>query len=70
MPPTRANRSSRATRFAVLPFNLKAGLTHNIDLQFVLETWAWNKETAGGSTQRQRGLGAISRAHEGQHVGK
>jgi hypothetical protein len=46
--------------FAVLPFNVKVGLTHNIDLQFVLETWAWNEETASGATQRQRGLGAIT----------
>jgi hypothetical protein len=46
--------------FAVLPFNMKAGLTHNIDLQVVLETWASNVETASGGTQRQRGLGAIS----------
>ena len=45
---------------AVLPINMKAGLTHNIDLQLVLETWAWNKETATGSTERQRGLGSIS----------
>lgn len=50
----------QSSSFAVLPFNVKAGLTHNIDLQFVLETWAWNEETAAGSTQRQRGLGAIT----------
>lgn len=49
-----------STSFAVLPINMKAGLTHNIDFQFVLETWAWNEETAGGGTQRQRGLGAIT----------
>lgn len=46
--------------FAVLPFNIKAGLLHNVDLQLVLETWAWNEQTEGGSTQRQRGLGAIT----------
>lgn len=46
--------------FAVLPFNVKAGLLPNVDLQLVLETWAWNQQTEGGSTQRQRGLGAIS----------
>ena len=39
---------------------MKAGLTHNIDLQLVLQTFAWNEETASGSTQRKRGLGAIS----------
>jgi len=50
----------RTNYLAVLPLNMKAGLTHNIDLQLVLETWAWNKETATGSTERQRGLGSIS----------
>ena len=33
----------------MLPINMKAGLTHNIDRQLVLQTWAWNEETAGGS---------------------
>lgn len=46
--------------FAVLPFNLKAGLLPNVDLQFVLETWGWNQESASGTSQRQRGLGAIT----------
>jgi hypothetical protein len=49
-----------ANSYALLPFNFKAGLTHNIDLQLVLETFAWNEETTGGSTQRKRGLGAIT----------
>ena len=51
---------TESNTFRVLPFNIKAGLTHRIDLQFVLETWAWNEETAGGGTQRQRGIGAIT----------
>ena len=46
--------------FSVLPFNVKAGLVHNVDLQFVLQTYAWDQQTEGGSTQRQRGLGAIT----------
>lgn len=50
----------RSNAYALLPFNIKAGLTHKIDLQLVLETWAWNEQTASGSTQRQRGLGAIT----------
>jgi len=50
----------QSNSFAVLPFNVKAGLLPNVDLQVVLETWAWNQQTAGGSTQRQRGLGAIT----------
>jgi hypothetical protein len=45
---------------ALLPVNLKAGLTQNIDLQLVLQTWAWNEETASGSTRRERGFGAIA----------
>jgi len=46
--------------FAVMPFNMKAGLLHNVDLQVVLETWAWKQETVVGTTQRQRGLGAVT----------
>ena len=46
--------------FAVLPFNIKAGLLPNVDLQIVVQTYAWDQQTAGGSTQRQRGLGAIT----------
>jgi hypothetical protein len=46
--------------FAVMPFNLKAGLLHNVDLQVVLESWAWKQETIAGTTQRQRGLGAVT----------
>jgi len=50
----------RTNSYALFPINMKAGLTHNIDLQLVLQTFAWNEETASGSTQRKRGLGAIS----------
>ncbi|MBP2649074.1 MAG: hypothetical protein H6Q77_2698 [Gemmatimonadetes bacterium] len=50
----------QSNSFAVMPLNIKAGLLPNVDLQLVLETWAWNRQTAGGITQRQRGLGAIT----------
>ncbi len=46
--------------FAIMPFNMKAGLLHNVDLQVVVETWAWNQATVNGTTQRQRGLGAVT----------
>ena len=46
--------------FSVLPFNIKAGLVRNVDLQFVLQTYAWDQQTEGGTTQRQRGLGALA----------
>ena len=46
--------------YSFLPFNIKAGLTHNIDLQFVLQTYAWDQQTEAGSTHRERGLGAIA----------
>lgn len=46
--------------FAIMPFNLKAGLLHNVDLQVVLETWAWKQETVDGAVERQRGLGAVT----------
>jgi hypothetical protein len=46
--------------YAVMPFNMKAGLLHNVDLQVVLETWAWKQENINGVVERQRGLGAVS----------
>jgi hypothetical protein len=46
--------------YAVLPFNFKAGLLHNMDLQFVVRTWAWDQQTESGTTQRQRGVGAMA----------
>ncbi len=50
----------RSNAYSFLPLNVKAGLTHNIDLQFVLQTYAWDQQTEGGSTQRERGVGAIT----------
>ncbi len=49
-----------SSSLSVLPFNLKAGLLPNVDLQFVLETWSWNEESAGAGTERRRGVGAIT----------
>jgi hypothetical protein len=49
-----------SSSIALAPINIKAGLLHNVDLQFVMETWASNQRTEGGNVQRQRGLGAIT----------
>ncbi len=46
--------------FAVAPINLKAGLLHNVDLQFVLVPYSNEQTGTGAAATRTRGLGAVA----------
>lgn len=53
------NVSSSSVNLA--PINLKAGLLHNVDFQFVVAPWSWNRsDESGRAIERQKGLGSIA----------
>jgi hypothetical protein len=50
---------TRTDSLSLAPFNLKLGLAQNIDLQLVLETWTWQRES-GRQHSRTSGLGDVT----------
>ena len=53
------NISSSSLNLA--PINLKAGLLNNVDFQFVVAPWSWNKsDESGRAIEREKGLGSIA----------
>jgi hypothetical protein len=57
---TRDRHAGRTTRtIAIAPFNLKAGITNNLDLQFIAETFTTQRTREGRTKETISGFGDV-----------